>query len=824
MSRNQYPTAGAYQLLHDGALALADVETNGIRIDVPYLDATIARVEGDIAGMEAQILKDEICTEYWQPMFKRKLTLGSRAQLKEVLKKMGYEWEGETKSGQEAMDKSALSQIDLPILRIYERMELLKKLLGTYLKGIKRETVDGVVHPVIKLHTVNTYRSCIAKGTLIEVVRDVRADPKGMPIEQVRVGDHVYCYDAAGELVIRKVLWAGKTGHRRVVRLHWGARGKHGHLDLTPEHLVMMANGNYVQAQHLTAGRDFRMLGESQHNAKVRVKALGRVGDRLYVTGRGELLDHRVVYQQMVGPLEDHELVHHEDRNHLNNVPGNLKKMSAAAHASLHAPQTILSDVGKANSARRQREMWANGERQPRYGEDNGNHIKLSKFGLLRLLALAGGKPTAVRMDYATLMSKCQQHSIDWRQVKDRYNYKGEYASRGLVKTTLEVSMNYAEETLGMGAAKLRRMLDQRGIARVRAKSGRRQLIHNHKITKLEWLDGKVDVYDLEVDECHNFIANELCVHNSAADPNIQNQMNRIPEMAEILRKCYIPRPGRVLVETDCAAHEWRIAACIWRDKNMIAYTKDAKKDIHEEMAGRVYCTDPSQVSKGMRGVGKNGFVFPRLYGSYYISIAQAMWEAIEENKLITKDNVPVKKMLRAAGIKTLGDLDPRAPTKPGTFAHHVKNVEDEFLATFPDFAKKSEDWYRRYRETGGFPLVTGFWVEGLFSKNFCMNAPVQGPAFHCLLWALTKVHRELRRRKMKALIVTEIHDSILGDVPHEEVQDYIELVQRVMTVDLPKAWDWICVPLAMEAEVCTKNWFDKKAWIKNAAGVWGPK
>jgi DNA polymerase I-like protein with 3'-5' exonuclease and polymerase domains len=66
----------------------------------------------------------------------------------------------------------------------------------------------------------------------------------------------------------------------------------------------------------------------------------------------------------------------------------------------------------------------------------------------------------------------------------------------------------------------------------------------------------------------------------------------------------------------------------------------------------------------------------------------------------------------------------------------------------------------------------------------------------------------------MNTLIVGQIHDSIVADVPAEELSDFLGLVRYVMTERLPREWDWINVPLDVEAEVAPLNgsWADKKA------------
>ena len=104
------------------------------------------------------------------------------------------------------------------------------------------------------------------------------------------------------------------------------------------------------------------------------------------------------------------------------------------------------------------------------------------------------------------------------------------------------------------------------------------------------------------------------------------------------------------------------------------------------------------------------------------------------------------------------------------------------------------------------------------------MNAQVQGPMFHCLLWCVIRLMSELKKSGMRAVVVNNIYDCVLADVPREETQDYLNLAFRVMTKDIMKAWDWLIVPLAAEAEVTPVNggWQSKEPWIETH-GVWGP-
>jgi len=125
--------------------------------------------------------------------------------------------------------------------------------------------IDDKIHCIYKTMMTHSHRhSCVAKGTKILVDRD-EYNPVGVPIEDIKVGDYVYCLDDNRTSVIRKrkVLWAGKTGHKEVIRVHWfgldnllrGSRDCRGYIDVTPEHKIRLINDSYVEAQKLNGKR-----------------------------------------------------------------------------------------------------------------------------------------------------------------------------------------------------------------------------------------------------------------------------------------------------------------------------------------------------------------------------------------------------------------------------------------------------------------------------------------------------------------------------------------------------------------------------------------
>lgn len=322
----------------------------------------------------------------------------------------------------------------------------------------------------------------------------------------------------------------------------------------------------------------------------------------------------------------------------------------------------------------------------------------------------------------------------------------------------------------------------------------------------------------------HGFLHPSFDLHttvsyrSSSSNPNFQNLPVRNSDLSHYIRKCFIPRKGRQLVEIDYSGIEVRISACYHKDPAMLKYIKDPSKDMHRDMAMDCYLLSKEEVDKKTRYCAKNMFVFPQFYGSYYVDCARNLWEALDSMKLEVKGK-SLKQHLIEKGIKKRGSCNPEIPPRSGTFEQHIKEVETDFWSNrFPVYGQWKKDWFRKYQEKGGFDTLTGFWIEGDMPRNKVINLPVQGSAFHCLLWSLTQIQRELKKRKMKTVLVGQIHDSLIADVVPSELDDYVALAREVMTKRLLRHWKWIIVPLDIEVEVTPVNgsWFEKKSYELN--------
>jgi DNA polymerase-1 len=328
-----------------------------------------------------------------------------------------------------------------------------------------------------------------------------------------------------------------------------------------------------------------------------------------------------------------------------------------------------------------------------------------------------------------------------------------------------------------------------------------------------------------------SYALNRVATHRSScSSPNWQNIPSRSKMLAEMVRRCYIPLPGYQLIEIDFSQVEVRVAACYSHDPVLIKYINDPKSDMHRDMAAKLFFLNEKQAAqKDIRHLAKNKMVFPQFYGDFYPRCAKNIWDAIGfQNIKVGQDGPSLYKHLAANGISECGDCDPDNRPVKGTFEQHVKEIEEwmwgRWLKVYAEWKKR---FYAEYLKTGGFQMFTGFAINGHYAKNEVVNSPIQGSAFHCLLWALPRIVRHLRKHKFRSRVVGEIHDNLVGCVHPRERDDYIQVCRRFMVEEIAKAWPWLIVPLEVEIEACPidKSWYDKAVLVQDEdTDLWAPK
>jgi DNA polymerase I-like protein with 3'-5' exonuclease and polymerase domains len=338
---------------------------------------------------------------------------------------------------------------------------------------------------------------------------------------------------------------------------------------------------------------------------------------------------------------------------------------------------------------------------------------------------------------------------------------------------------------------------------------------------KLRWTYIENIARECEGEFLHSFfdLHNQRAYRGTSSKPNFQNYPVRNAMIAELVRRCFIPRDGHQICENDFSGIEVCVGTTYHHDRKMIEYINNGY-DYHKEYAAKVYKLQhmlkhpewwkDKKGGKNIRYCGKNKFVFPEFYGSYFADCAPNLWDAINVMDLQVEGR-SLYEHLAAKGIKELGECE--GDPEKGTFEHHVKKIETELWELFHEYDEWKERFIKAYRKRGWFQYHTGFVASGLYRNNEVTNIPIQGTAFHCLLWVLIQLQKWLKKYKMRTRLVGQIHDSIIGDVHEKELEDYLHQIKFLAEVALPKHYPWINVPMKLEAEVAPlgKSWHHKK-------------
>jgi DNA polymerase-1 len=294
-----------------------------------------------------------------------------------------------------------------------------------------------------------------------------------------------------------------------------------------------------------------------------------------------------------------------------------------------------------------------------------------------------------------------------------------------------------------------------------------------------------------------------ITYRSSSSKINFQNQPTRIPMIKKIVRRAVIPRPGHLIVEIDYSGAEVRVATCYHEDPEMIDEINNPEKDMHRDMAMKCYRLSLEEVDKITRYCGKNKFVFPEFYGSYYPNVAKDLWNAIKIMNLKTAQGLPLMKHLKKKGVGTYDK-----------FEKHIEEVEAFFWGEkFPIYAQWKRDWYDAYLERGYFFMKTGFKCSGEMKMNEVVNYPVQGAAFHCLLWAFIQMTNWMEKNNLRSKMIGQIHDSMVLDIHPNELHKVLRMAKYIMTKKIREHYPWLIVPMEVEFEASPLDgsWYLKK-------------
>lgn len=304
---------------------------------------------------------------------------------------------------------------------------------------------------------------------------------------------------------------------------------------------------------------------------------------------------------------------------------------------------------------------------------------------------------------------------------------------------------------------------------------------------------------------------------SSCNSPNMQNNFKRDAYAKMLIRSGIISDKGFRLVAKDYSGVEVSTGCFYHKDPVMMEYVETGAGRMHTDQAIELFFLDEKEFfkvvkkgekwAKAIRHIAKNMFVFPEFYGDWYGNCAQTIWKEIQDMYLDDDKELLLLDHLYSYGIKKYED-----------FEKHVQEIEDYFWnKKFVVYRDWKEDFWEEYQSTGKIEMLTGFTCTDVLNRNEAVNKPIQGTAFHLLLWAYIQTNKQIKRRSMISRQIGQIHDDMLSRVPDHELETYHQLTEEIETTKIRKHWKWINVPLIVETEISdlNGNWH-KMEEIKN--------
>jgi len=256
----------------------------------------------------------------------------------------------------------------------------------------------------------------------------------------------------------------------------------------------------------------------------------------------------------------------------------------------------------------------------------------------------------------------------------------------------------------------------------------------------------------------------------SSNDPNLQNIPIRTPQGRRI-REAFIAPPGWKIMSADYSQIELRIMAHLSGDAGL-RHAFEHGHDVHRATAAEVFGRKIDEVTPDERRAAK-AINFGLIYGMSAFGLAQ---------------NLGIERATAQAYI-------------------------DSYFARYPGVARYMQETRELARSRGYVETVFGrrLWLPEIKSggpqrrqaaERAAINAPMQGTAADLIKLAMVRVQDWLEAGRHAALLVMQVHDELVLQVPDAELgavrgalpglmQDVAQLdVQLIVDVGVGENWD----------------------------------
>ncbi|MDX9715005.1 MAG: DNA polymerase I [Dissulfurispiraceae bacterium] len=257
----------------------------------------------------------------------------------------------------------------------------------------------------------------------------------------------------------------------------------------------------------------------------------------------------------------------------------------------------------------------------------------------------------------------------------------------------------------------------------------------------------------------------------SSSDPNLQNIPVR-GEWGPRIRGLFVAEEGNLLLSADYSQIELRVLAHLSGDETLINTFRN-NEDIHTHTAREIFGVNSSEVTPDMRRAAKT-INFGIVYGMSPFGLSEALGISPKEAGMFIDSYFN-----RHKGVREYFDKIIEAARQNGfvtTLMNRKRQISD---------INSSNANLRQQAE------------------RLAMNSPIQGTAADLIKKAMLNVWNRLRQEKLRSVLILQIHDELLLEVPENEA----EQARKIVTDEMENAIQ-ISVPIKVEAGI-GRSWAD---------------
>ena len=259
----------------------------------------------------------------------------------------------------------------------------------------------------------------------------------------------------------------------------------------------------------------------------------------------------------------------------------------------------------------------------------------------------------------------------------------------------------------------------------------------------------------------------------SSSDPNLQNIPVR-SELGRQIRAEFVAGPGNTLLSADYSQVELRILAHFSEDPVLVEAFRTGQ-DIHSRTAQEVFGVGPMAQNAEHRRAAK-AINFGIIYGQTPFGLAAQLGiDQKEAARFITAY------FARYRGVKEYLDRSLAEARKTGVTRTLFGRIRPVPEITSPQPNLRS------------------------FAERTALNTPLQGTAADLIKIAMIAIHGQLADEGLRAKMILQVHDELLFEAPHAEMDRLRKLVRPAM-----ENVHALIVPLVVDMKA-GPNWRDMK-------------